>query len=1149
VTTNAAVVSLSTTNDLLTGEYLIRRLTALSNRTDLAVGVRTNALAVYLEAEQRLAEARRYGDETARLHLETTNAPALVAELQGVLTQPAAAGGGAVSTNSTLAEIEQILARTEADLAQATRDQEGLAQEPSRRTARLTELTRLMGETRATRERILQELRAAQPSDVDPELRQANRDLLQVRLQYRDAELARYEEEQANLNATADVTRLRLDVARRRVAALTQEREALVATVNRRREQESLEASARAAEATRRVEALNEPWILQLAQTNAVLARERSVLAERLKAASERLDLVTSNRLSLRQAFQSVRDRVDAAERAGLSRNFAIGLLLRRYQVALRGQGGYRDQVRQQSGAISDAQIAQFAAVDARRAIEPVDDTAVAMVARFAEAGNQGRSARLLEETKALLVAQRESLGGLVRDYDAYLGLLLRFQAALDESAGVVDEFRSYLDHRILWIRSSEPIRWSVLKREAAAVVGLLRSSRWQKTVDVIRIEIRQNWFSGVACGLGVGLLYGLRGRLHQRLSEVAAVARHGRNTSIRPTLLAVLYTFLRALPGPLIFLVVGWAAWLATHQVDETIRSVGPALMMFAAILFVLGLLREICLADGLAIAHFRMPESEVGLLNRSLTVAMLGLPLMGSLNRLLESEFADGVSNRLVFIPTVLACALLGHVIFRPNGGVGTTAAVAGRLRRSDRFWRRVAHAGAVFFPLFFGLVSAMGYNYSARHLWMRFLGSIFVALGLKLIGAVFFRWIYLTRRRLAMEHAMKQHAGDTPEATAEIPAPVTEDNTQSELLASMGQARRMLNWAYGLTLVFSLYGIWLGTLPALEALDQIPVWSRGGAVEGIGRASTSVDAGVTGVTAGSAAGGAAEAQTTDAEAASDRFVSVWDLLLVVLTVVVVITAAANLPGFLEMAVFSHAKLERGTGYAITTTLRYAIILVGVVITAQGLGLRWSQVQWLAAAVTLGIGFGLQEIFANFVSGLILLLERPVRIGDVVTVGDVSGVVTRIQIRATTIRDADNRELVLPNKELITGRFVNWTLSDSVTRIVCSVGIAYESDLRRAQELMLELARKHPAVMTDPAPVVTFDSFGESTLNLSLRVHVARPDQRGSTLSELNAGILDRFRESKIEIAYPQRDLNVRLVASDLPNVLGSVRSERTG
>jgi potassium efflux system protein len=167
--------------------------------------------------------------------------------------------------------------------------------------------------------------------------------------------------------------------------------------------------------------------------------------------------------------------------------------------------------------------------------------------------------------------------------------------------------------------------------------------------------------------------------------------------------------------------------------------------------------------------------------------------------------------------------------------------------------------------------------------------------------------------------------------------------------------------------------------------------------------------------------------------------------------------------------MAVFSHLRLDRGSGYAITATIRYVIVLVGVILAARGLGLAWSKVQWLAAAVTVGIGFGLQEIFANFVSGLILLFERPLRVGDIVTVGETSGVVSRIQIRATTIRDWDNRELILPNKTLITGGFLNWTLSDSITGL-CATWRCLTNP--REARTGCSPSRNNTRVLVDPPP-----------------------------------------------------------------------------
>src|SRR5258708_22562978 len=163
-----------------------------------------------------------------------------------------------------------------------------------------------------------------------------------------------------------------------------------------------------------------------------------------------------------------------------------------------------------------------------------------------------------------------------------------------------------------------------------------------------------------------------------------------------------------------------------------------------------------------------------------------------------------------------------------------------------------------------------------------------------------------------------------------------------------------------------------------------------------------------------------------------------------------------------------------------------------VGIVLACVMLGMTWSKVHWLLAGVSVGLGFGLQEIFANFISGLLILFERPVRVGDVVTVGDVTGVVSRIRIRATMITDADRKELIVPNKEFITSRVLNWTLSDQINRVVINVGAAYGSDVDHVREILLRLAHDDQHVLDEPAPVATFERFAERTLNFVLRCYL---------------------------------------------------------
>jgi potassium efflux system protein len=191
--------------------------------------------------------------------------------------------------------------------------------------------------------------------------------------------------------------------------------------------------------------------------------------------------------------------------------------------------------------------------------------------------------------------------------------------------------------------------------------------------------------------------------------------------------------------------------------------------------------------------------------------------------------------------------------------------------------------------------------------------------------------------------------------------------------------------------------------------------------------------------------------------------------------------------------------------------------------------LGGSWSQIQWAVAALSVGIGFGLQEIVANFISGLIILFEQPIRVGDVVTVGEVSGTVTKIRMRATTIRDWDRRELLVPNKEFITSRLLNWSLSDAVTRCSVKVGVAYGTDMKKALGIVHQVCREHPLILNEPEPLITFDEFGDNSLLITVRFYLGDLDNRLSTASAVRLAINDYFNEKGIVVAFPQRDVHL--------------------
>jgi potassium efflux system protein len=241
----------------------------------------------------------------------------------------------------------------------------------------------------------------------------------------------------------------------------------------------------------------------------------------------------------------------------------------------------------------------------------------------------------------------------------------------------------------------------------------------------------------------------------------------------------------------------------------------------------------------------------------------------------------------------------------------------------------------------------------------------------------------------------------------------------------------------------------------------------------------------------------------------------------------------SAKNLPGLLELLVLHRLNISTGTAYATTTLLRYLIVLSGTLIAVSTLGFNWSRLQWLVAALSVGLGFGLQEIFANFVSGIILLFERPVRVGDTITIQNLTGVVTRINTRATTILDWDKKEIVVPNKSLITDQLINWSLSDATTRIIIPIGVAYGSDLQLVKSLLIQAATQCSEISLEPPPQALFLLFGASSLDFELRVFLPQLEGRPAIKDKLNTNIEQLFRQHHIEIPFPQMDLHIR----DLP------------
>jgi small-conductance mechanosensitive channel len=262
----------------------------------------------------------------------------------------------------------------------------------------------------------------------------------------------------------------------------------------------------------------------------------------------------------------------------------------------------------------------------------------------------------------------------------------------------------------------------------------------------------------------------------------------------------------------------------------------------------------------------------------------------------------------------------------------------------------------------------------------------------------------------------------------------------------------------------------------------------------------------------------------------------VSLGDMFAFILTIVLAFGLSRLIRFFLEEEAFPRMQLRRGVGNAIATLLQYTVLLLGFALALSAAGMDFSRVALFAGAFSVGIGFGLQSVVNNFVSGLILLFERPIQIGDMVEVGTLRGEVRRIGARSSTIRTFDGAEVIVPNANLITEPVVNWTLSDRRRRLDLEVGVAYGTDPEAVLELLRGVAEAHSSVLETPNADALFLEFGDSSLNFRLRVWIPRFEEGFTIRSELGVAINAALRDAGIQIPFPQRDLHVRSVESDV-------------
>jgi small-conductance mechanosensitive channel len=258
--------------------------------------------------------------------------------------------------------------------------------------------------------------------------------------------------------------------------------------------------------------------------------------------------------------------------------------------------------------------------------------------------------------------------------------------------------------------------------------------------------------------------------------------------------------------------------------------------------------------------------------------------------------------------------------------------------------------------------------------------------------------------------------------------------------------------------------------------------------------------------------------------------RPITVTTFLVAGLIVVAAFWVSRRVQGTLQRRLFPRLHLDPGIEFSILRFAHYAMLAVGLLVCLKILQVDLTGLAVVAGILSVGIGFGLQNVASNFISGLILLIERPITVGDQVSVGDVNGEVRAINIRSTEIVTRDNISIIVPNSEFVSGRVVNWSHGDRRMRVRVAVGVSYDSDVTKVTAVLLEAARRQPEVLADPPSEVRLIRFGQSSLDFELLAWIGDPRLDDDVVSALHYAILAAFLEAGIEIPFPQQELHLR-------------------
>ncbi|PNK62086.1 MULTISPECIES: miniconductance mechanosensitive channel MscM [Pantoea] len=897
---------------------------------------------------------------------------------------------------------------------------------------------------------------------------------------------------QLSANNRQELARMRADLHQRKAAQLDNYLQALRNQLNEQRQREAELALARTEQLAENSGDLP-PIISDQFRVNRDLSAALNQQAQRMDLVASQQRLATNQIIQVRQALGTLRE-----QSQWLGASNLLGEALRA-QVARLPDMPKSQQI--------DNEMAQLR-VQRLRYEDLLQQQETLRKAH--QPDGQPFSAEQRRILDAQLKTQRELLNSLISGCDTLILEITKLKVANTQLQDALTDVKDATHRYLFWTADISAIGLNYpveVARDLSRLLSLDTLGQLGKALAMM-VTSRETVLPLIGAVLLVG--FSLRTRRHFNAFLARSASKVGKVTQdrFRLTVRTVFWSILVALPLPVLWAALGYGlqhAWPYPIAV-----AFGDGITATLPLLWAFMISAAFARPNGLFVVHFRWPQTRVARATRyySLTIGLIVplIMLLIAFANMEDRQFSASL-GRLCFI---LICGALSIVtVSLKRAGIPLYLDKEGN---GENLVNRVLWNLMIAIPLAAALASMIGYLATAQALLARLETSVAIWFLLLVIYHIIRRWMLIQRRRIAFDRARQRRADmlanrarheDEKESAAQN-GEVDVDEPIIDLDAISAQSLRLVRSILTLIALVSVIVLWSEIHSAFGFLENIRLWDVSTTVQGV---------------------------------ESIQPITLGSVLIAILVLIITTQLVRNMPALLELALLQHLNLTPGTGYAITTLTKYVLMLVGGLIGFSMIGIEWSKLQWLVAALGVGLGFGLQEIFANFISGLIILFEKPIRIGDTVTIRDLTGSITRINTRATTIIDWDRKEIIVPNKAFITEQFVNWSLSDSVTRVVLTIPAPAHVDSEEVTTVLRQACERCSYVLDVPAPDVFLVDLQQGIQLFELRIHAAEMGHRMPLRHELHQLILKGFAEHGIEMPFPPFQVRMETLGKKTP------------